>query len=394
MSLWESIRVALEGIRANKLRSFLTTLGIVIGIAAVIAVVAVGQGGRTMLMNEMEKFGTNIFAVHIDWRQTALRPGDFTLQDVAVVKELVPEVHQLTPVSYNRATVRGTAKTRSGVQVIGTTWEYSDIRNLEMKSGRFLTATDQNSNRPVVVLDEELAAELFSQRQPVGERAVVNGVPLQVVGVIKKTDSMISFGSAQRAYITQNTWPVVFNYRIITELWGSATSRETVQVALESTVKIVERRHGTPERYTGFSMEQEMALASRTTGIMTLVIGAIAGISLFVGGIGVMNIMLVSVTERTREIGIRMALGARRKDILTQFLIEAVVLCLLGGIIGTMLGLGGALLVAKLFNMSPPISVWPVLLAFGFSALVGIVFGILPANKASRLNPIEALRHE
>ena len=157
MSLWESIRVALEGIRANKLRSFLTTLGIVIGIAAVIAVVAVGQGSRTMLMNEMEKFGTNIFAVHIDWRQTALRTGDFTLQDVAVVKELVPEVHQLTPVSYNRATVRGTAKTRSGVQVIGTTWEYSDIRNLEMKSGRFLTATDQNSNRPVVVLDEELA---------------------------------------------------------------------------------------------------------------------------------------------------------------------------------------------------------------------------------------------
>lgn len=394
MNLWESIRVALEGIQANKLRSFLTTLGIVIGIAAVIAVVAVGQGGRTLLMNEMEKFGINVFVVHIDWRKSALAPGDFTLQDVTVVKELVPEISHLAPVSYGRAAVRGPAKTRQGVQVIGTTGEYSVIRNLEMKTGRFLTTADQTGLRPVVVLDEELASDLFGRRQPVGEKAVINGVPLQVVGVIKKTDSMISFGSSQRAYITQGTWPSVYNYRIINELWGSAADRGEVQKALEQTVKIMERRHRVPDRYTGFSMEQEMAMANRTTGIMTMIIGSIAGISLFVGGIGVMNIMLVSVTERTREIGIRMALGARRKDILTQFLIEAVVLCLLGGIIGTALGLGGALLVAKVFKLSPPLAVWPILVAFGFSALVGIVFGILPANKASRLNPIDALRHE
>ena len=395
MNFWESVRVALEGIRANKLRSFLTTLGIMIGIAAVIAVVAVGQGGQALLMREMEKVGTNIFAVYIDWRKSDVtRTGkEFEFEDATVIKELVPEVSYMAPIANSYLQVRG-GRVNKTARVTGTTPDYAHVRKLELKEGRFFDEADSVGRRMVAVVDEELALEFFGRSDPLGQKIVVQGNSFLVVGTIKKGDSMLGMGESKNVYIPLKVWQYLFPKGVIGSFEGSAASREQVEEAMGQTVKVLERRHHSPGLYTSMSMQQQMATANKVTGIMTLIISAIAGISLFVGGIGVMNIMLVSVTERTREIGIRKALGARRKDILTQFLIEAVVLCFIGGTIGMALGSGGALLIAKIANWPPLVSWWIALLAFGFSGAVGVIFGILPASKASKLNPIEALRRD
>lgn len=393
MNLLESIRVALEGIMTSKLRSFLTTLGIVIGIAAVIAVVAIGQGGRAVLMSEMEKIGTNIFAIYVDWRTDKQITGkEFDLSDVAVIKDKIPDITHLSPHNDAMGDVRGPKDTKYA-RITGVSSDFSYIRKLNMKEGRFFAEEDDAGKRRVAVLDEELALQVFGRAEALGNKINIESTPFLVVGVIAKTESALGFGGNPSVYIPFQVWQVIFDDRIVT-LEGSASSKEKVNEAMGQAVKLLERRHHDPGKYASESMEQEMQTANKITGIMTLVIGAIAGISLLVGGIGVMNIMLVSVTERTREIGIRMALGARRRDILVQFLIEAVVLCLIGGLIGMALGTGGAYLIAKIAKWPPLVSWWTALLAFAFSAAVGVVFGIMPANKAARLNPIEALRRE
>ncbi|MCL6611255.1 MAG: ABC transporter permease [Peptococcaceae bacterium] len=393
MNLLESVRLALEGIAANKLRSFLTTLGIVIGIAAVIAVVAVGQAGRALLMSEMEKVGTNIFAVMADWRKGDSVTGrEFSLEDASIIKIRVPEVSHLSPVSSTMENVRGTGKNRSA-QVYGTSSDFAHIRKLDMKRGRYFSPEDELGRRRVAVVDQELAEDLFGRADPLGQSVVVKNTPFVVVGIVAKGDSIFGIGENPRIFIPIQAWQYLFS-PYISYIEGSAAGKDQVEAALSQTIKVLERRHQAPGRYQGVSMEQQMQAANRITGIMTLIISAIAGISLLVGGIGVMNIMLVSVTERTREIGIRMALGARRRDILVQFLIEAVVLCLLGGVIGMSLGIGGAFLIAWLAKWPPLVSWWTVLVAFAFSAAIGVIFGILPANKAARLDPIEALRRE
>ncbi|AEG58908.1 ABC transporter permease [Desulforamulus ruminis] len=394
MNFAEYIVVALEGIRNSKLRSVLTTLGIVIGIAAVIAVVAVGQGGRALLMKEMESFGTNMFVVYVNSQEgEPIRPNDIQEMDVKVIKQLVPEVQYLTPVCYSSDKVRGTQGEKS-VQVLGTNSDYAGIKNFETRWGRFFNESDNDAGRRVVVLDEELATGIFGPENPVGQRVMIGKNSALVVGVLKKKDSALGFDSRMRAYIPLSYWKYLNPQTIIYELNGGSASKEQVYQAMDRTKKILERRHNAPNRYITFSMEQEIQAANKITGIMTLVIGAIAGISLLVGGIGVMNIMLVSVTERTREIGIRMALGARRRDILVQFLIEAIVLCVLGGVIGIILGYGGAWIIAKVAKWPPLVSWWIALGAFLFSAGVGVFFGIYPANKASKLDPIQALRRD
>lgn len=393
MNLLESIRVALEGIMVSKLRSFLTTLGIVIGIAAVIAVVAIGQGGRAVLMSEMEKIGTNIFAIYIDWRSEKQITGrEFDLSDVAMIKDKTPSVTRLSPRNQVMGDIRG-PKDKKYAQITGVTSDYPYIRNFNMKQGRFFTEEDDSGKRRVAVIDEDLAGQVFGRAEALGSKITLGNTPFLVVGVVAKEESALGFSENPSVYIPIQVWQVMFNDQI-QMLEGSAVSKEKVEEAMNQAVKLLERRHRDPGKYTGASMEQEMQAANKITGIMTLIIGAIAGISLFVGGIGVMNIMLVSVTERTREIGIRMALGARRRDILVQFLIEAVMLCLLGGVIGMALGIGGAYLIAKIAKWPPLVSWWTALLAFAFSAAIGVVFGILPANKAARLNPIEALRRD
>ncbi len=393
MNLWESVRVALEGIRANKLRSFLTTLGIIIGIAAVIAVVAIGQGGRAMLMAEMEKIGTNIFAIYVDWRSGEQPTGRmFELSDVQVLKDKVPGISHLSANSTTMADVRG-ARDKKYSQIWGVSPDYEHIRKLNIKTGRFFSPEDNSLGRRVAVLDEALADQIFGRTAPVGNKVSINSTPFLVVGVVARGDSIFGFSEEARVFVPVRSWHNIFG-AYVNNLEGSAVSMEKVQETMDQAVKVLERRHRGSAQYVSYSMEQEMQSANQITGIMTLIIGSIAGISLLVGGIGVMNIMLVSVTERTREIGIRMALGARRRDILTQFLIESVVLCVIGGVIGMLLGVGGAFLIAKLANWPPLVSWGTMLIAFTFSAAIGIIFGLLPANKAAKMDPIEALRRD
>ena len=314
------------------------------------------------------------------------------MSDVAMIKDKVPGVTRLSPHSQIMGDIRG-PKDKKYARITGVTSDYPYIRNFNMKQGRFFTEEDDSGKRRVAVIDEDLAGQVFGRAEALGSKITLGNTPFLVVGVVAKEESALGFSENPSVYIPIQVWQVMFNDQI-QMLEGSAVSKEKVEEAMNQAVKLLERRHRDPGKYTGASMEQEMQAANKITGIMTLIIGAIAGISLFVGGIGVMNIMLVSVTERTREIGIRMALGARRRDILVQFLIEAVMLCLLGGVIGMALGIGGAYLIAKIAKWPPLVSWWTALLAFAFSAAIGVVFGILPANKAARLNPIEALRRD
>lgn len=393
MNLFESLLVALDSIRANKFRSILTTLGIVIGIAAVIAVIAIGQGGRQTIISEIEKIGSNLFYVGLDWRLEDPPTGqEFTLTDIQAIKEQVPEIKYLCAEAYGYEQVRR-GRTIKTTQIVATNGDYGPMYNFVMKEGRFFSNSDEQGRRRIAVLDEGIADEL-SPQGAVGEQIVIGGTSFTVAGVVKNQASMFGMGQAQMIYVPISTWLDISPYAYIAYIEGSTYEAKDVQKATEQVVKILERRHRTEGKYMSDTLEQQMNMVSEVTGVLTMIIGAIAAISLLVGGIGVMNIMLVSVTERTREIGIRMALGARRRDVLLQFLIEAIMLCIIGGIVGTLLGVGGAFLVAQLAQWPPLISWTTILLAFFFSAGIGVIFGLLPANKASRLDPIEALRYD
>jgi putative ABC transport system permease protein len=285
MSLLESIRVALGGIRANKLRSFLTTLGIIIGIAAVIAVVAIGQGGRAVLMTELEKIGTNIFAIYVEWPDGEQPTGRmFELSDVQVLKDKVPGITHISANSIAMENVRG-PKDKRDSRVWGVSADYEYIRRLNFKTGHFFNQEDDALGRRVAVLDEALAGDIFGRSEPVGNMISIGSTPFLVVGVIAKGESLLGFSEDPRVFIPIRAWQNMFG-TYISQLEGSAVSREKVQETMDQAVKLLERRHRSSAQYTGYSMEQEMQAANQITGIMTLVIGAIAGISLLVGGTG------------------------------------------------------------------------------------------------------------
>lgn len=390
MNLFELVRLAIKNVKGSKLRSLLTTLGIMIGIAAVIAVVAIGEGGRSALNVEMEKFGTNIFVVYV---KDEIRAGDFQMTDIQVIKSAVPQVKYLAPASNTSVKIRGPRKETS-LSLVGTTPDMASIRNVEMQSGRFLNEDDQLNGRKVIVLDHNSAQELFGSSNPLGQQVSIEGDGAMVIGVTRNNESKLEGGGNKTAYAPLSFITNIRGVEFIFYLYGSADSKSTVDEAMNSAVKVLERRHQSPQHYSGESMQSNMRQVNEITSIVGLIISSIAGISLLVGGIGVMNIMLVSVSERTREIGIRMALGARRRDILIQFLVEAIVLCLLGGLLGTITGYSGAFAVAKLADWPPLVSWGTIGLAFGFSTVVGLIFGVYPANRAARLDPIEALRRD
>ena len=396
MNLWESVGSAIEGIWTNKLRSALTMLGIIIGIAAVIAVVAIGQGGRALLMYELEKIGSNLFVVYRNWDASQRpSPRDLTIRDAIAIEEQAPSVRLTAPSSFSRAMLQ-VAQTNRRVEVQGTTTSLQKIRNIELVQGRFFNEEEVTGIRRVAVIDQSLAEELFPNQDAVGQRVIINNTPTQVVGVYQKAETTFVYsGQLSTVYVPITYWQQLFNSSWVHQIEGEAISGEAVERAIQESLSILKRRHqAEDDRYRSWNLQQELQMANNISGIMTLVIGAIAAISLLVGGIGVMNIMLVSVTERTREIGLRKALGATRKDILLQFLIESVTICLIGGFIGILLGVGGAFAIAKLAKWPPLISPMTVVIAVSFSVLVGIFFGLYPANKAAKMDPIDALRYE
>ena len=397
MNWAEMIKVAVEGIWVNKLRSALTVLGIIIGVMAVIIVITIGQGGSEKIMTEMESMGSNLFIVYIG----EVEDGDYdryrmSEADCRIIKESVDGLKAIVPVAYASPSAQSKRK-KENCSLAATDGDYAQIRNVQMAQGRFFSSSDNASTRRVIVINQKMADDLFGVGgDALDQKIMLAGNPVMVIGVSKSTAGMFSGGDRAEAYIPINLYYTIFDSNGVYELQGTAVNKDRVDEVAQRAIKILQLRHGAKDGkvYRLFNMEQEMQAANKVTAILTLIIGAIAGISLLVGGIGVMNIMLVSVTERTREIGIRMAIGARRQDIMRQFLIESTVLSLLGGIIGIILGMLSAALICAAIQIPFNISVPTVLIASLFSMAVGIFFGLYPANRAAKLDPIEALRYE
>jgi putative ABC transport system permease protein len=414
-----NVRVALDGLVVNKLRSALTMLGVIIGVGAVIALLSIGAGAQASITEQISSVGTNLLIV----MPGAFREGgvqresgsaaSLTYDDAKAIADasLVPDAKFVAP-EYSRSTQIIFGDVNINASVTGTTSEYQSAFDLEVARGRFIEAKDVDKRAAVVVLGYQAAQDLFGAFDPLGQKVKVtlpggNGgrVVLTVIGVLKEKGSSMMGSVDDAVFVPISTAQTrLFSGRnprgdlMVTRVNVVAASERQTGAVEGQLEALLHLRHGLdPDEEADFSVINQadlLSMANQVTGIMTVFLGAIAGISLLVGGIGIMNIMLVSVTERTREIGIRKAVGARKADILAQFLMEAVVLSLLGGLIGILLGMGLAKIVDLTGLINSVVTLNSVLMAVGFSVAVGLFFGIYPANQAARLNPIEALRYE
>ena len=396
MNFLESFTTAVEGIWANKMRSSLTMLGIIIGITSVITVTTLGEGGQNAINQEMEKFGQNTFNVYINWEtKETMSNDDLTVEDAEVLSKISPAIEYIVP--YNSATIEMKGpKKEERVNLSATTSDYFAMqKTMKVAKGRLFNSTDDKEQRAVVVLEEALGEKLFGQMNPIGQRVRWGNNSLVVIGTYTEEKFKFDMGAQTFGAFV----PIRFHQTLQEEpsvqmFMGKAIDKASVTPAMQQVTQYLSRKHQKKDHYMARSMQESVDQFNQLTGTLTLIFSVIAGISLVVGGVGVMNIMLVSVTERTREIGIRKALGARRRDILVQFLIESVIVCLIGGLIGVLFGLGIAALISHFANLPPTLSWNSVFIAFGFSSAIGIFFGLYPANKAAKLDPIEALRYE
>ncbi|HLP40315.1 MAG TPA: ABC transporter permease [Fibrobacteria bacterium] len=401
------LRLALRSLRRNKLRTFLTMLGIIIGVGAVIAMLAVGEGARSSVESSIASLGTNVINVYPAGmrgagggaRGEAGASSRLTAADVEAARREVPALKHVSPIARASAQIKyGGQNVRT--QVFGVYPEYLDIRQWELESGSPLSASEERGGAKVALLGRTVAANLFAGEDPVGKTIRIKNLPFRVAGVLK-AKGQNSFGQDQDDIIVAPFTTVqrkVLGVAHAQSLIASAVSKESVPEASAALDELLRRRlRVAPGEESAFSVrtQQELSEAmTATSRTLTTLLSSIAAISLLVGGIGIMNIMLVSVTERTREIGIRLAVGARGRDILMQFLVEAVVISVLGGIIGVVLGVGVSTVLAEAQGWAVKVSPSALFLSFAFSAATGVFFGWYPARKAARLNPIEALRYE
>ena len=406
MSIWQIFLEALESLKANKLRSGLTALGIVIGVAAVVSMLAIGEGATNSITSQIEGIGSNLLFVNSGGDSS--NPEPLTLDDAAAISNIiqVPSVAAVAPTLQGQAQVAVSgASTNSSV--IGVTPEYFIVQNAEISEGQTITAEQNDNQDSVVLLGTEVAEELFGRTTNlVGESVRVNGQIFRVTGVLEEQGGS-RFGSADNQILVPLSTAQVRLLRRdgieeVDLIYVQATSAETVTAAVEEVSQILRTRHLSTLGEDDFSIQNTQSIldtASSITGTLTLFLGGVAGISLLVGGIGIMNIMLVSVIERTREIGLRKAMGARKATIQMQFLIESSLLSLGGGVTGILLGWAISSLVSGIpgpggSTIEPVIGLNAVVLATTFSAAVGIFFGLYPASRAAKLEPVEALRSE
>lgn len=396
MEFAELLKLSWKALIVNKLRSILTTLGIIIGVFAIILLVSLGSGLQSYITTQVSSLGSNLLFVIPGAEGGARSAGGVVtnkllLSDAKTLSFRLKDVAAVAPVIQKTATLKRENKTDKNVTIAGTTYNYSDIVNIKVVKGTPFTLSQQNSNAKVAIIGQTVINKLFPEEDPIGQTFFVGANRFRVVGVAEKRGSVFGIDEDNAIIIPITITQQLFSITNVNAIYISAKRPDLVSFVKQQANTILLRRL-TSDDFNIQTQESALSTVTNITNVLSIALGGIASISLLVGGIGVANIMLVSVTERTREIGLRKALGAKRRDILAQFLLEAIILSLAGGAIGIVLGIGVSLIISQFFVST--VTPWSVFLAFFFSVAVGVIFGVAPAVKASKLSPIEALRYE
>jgi putative ABC transport system permease protein len=412
MKLFDVLKVAWKSLASNKLRSLLTMLGVIIGVAAVIIMVAVSAGTEAAIANQINGLGANLVFVMSSFSQGGARgmmgapSGGLVYDDVAAIAESIPHVAGVSVEQTTSQTLKFNDVVLDDVTVLGTTPDFPTVREIEVDEGRFVTALELDRSSKVVILGSTIAEEMFGETDPIGQKLTVGTQKLTVVGIMEEKGLVSGVDYDSRVYVpitlvfdkyeSQGPFARVSGDQV-RQIYVTAESKDYIDDVILQIQLLLAKRHDVTLDEPDFQIstqEDIIETQQSTTASFRVLLGWVAGVSLIVGGIGIMNIMLVSVTERTREIGIRQAVGATPHDVRMQFLTEALILSLIGGILGVLFGIVGSWLFGRFGDMPTVVSPASTILAFCSSAAVGILFGFLPANKAAQLDPIVALRHE